>query len=90
MLTYSGAAAQWEKMADKALADYDIDDLNDYLLEKGISVNIAEEFHHNKVCGAAFLSLTEEDLRELVPLVGVRTTIWNLLIKVSRIILAEK
>ncbi len=53
----------------------------EYLEDKGVSGEVVENFRRNRVTGAAFLQLTrtEDDLRELVPLIGERTVVRELL-----------
>ena len=53
--------------------------MEDYLLKKGITIEVASNFKKNLVTGEAFLKLTEEDLKELVGLIGVRTKIRDIL-----------
>lgn len=62
-----------------SFADFTVEDVEEYLEDKGISDDIVRNFRRNLVTGAAFLRLTEEDLRELVPLVGERTILRELL-----------
>ena len=57
-----------------AVSGYSVDDIKDLLLERGIP-EVADNFRVNCVTGAAFLKLMEGDLKELVPLIGVRTTV---------------
>ena len=47
--------------------------------DEGLSDEVVENFRRNCVTGAAFLQLTEDDLRELVPLIGERTVVRELL-----------
>lgn len=66
------------------LSSFDIDELSDFLLDEGVDVGTVKEFQRNKICGKAFLNLAEEDLKELIPLIGVRATIRDILNKVSQ------
>lgn len=57
----------------------DVDAMMGFLISKGVCEEVAENFHVNQVSGEAFLKLTEEDLKELVPLIGTRTKIRSIL-----------
>lgn len=61
------------------LAQFSVEDLAEYLLDHGIRTGLVVDFRRNVVNGAAFLQLTEEDLKELVPLLGERVLIRQLL-----------
>ena len=43
----------------------------EFLLRKGVDEEMVCDFQRNCVSGQSFVELTEEDLKELVPLVGV-------------------
>lgn len=62
-----------------------VDELKDFLLQKGIDEEVVCDFQRNRVSGQSFVELTEEDLKELVPLVGVRTTIRRILQECQRV-----
>ena len=62
-----------------AVSGFSVDDIEDLLLERGIPEEVADNFRENCVTGAAFLKLTEGDLKELVPMIGVRTTVREIL-----------
>ena len=49
------------------------------MLKKGICEEVACDFERNRVSGQAFMELREEDLKELVPMIGVRTEIRRIL-----------
>lgn len=57
---------------------YSVVELKQYLLKEGICVDTASEFERNQVSGAAFVRLTEDDIKELAPIIGVRTQIREL------------
>lgn len=67
-------------------ASLSVEDLQAFLLDKGICSEIVSNFVTNRVSGSAFLKLTEEDLKDLVPIIGVRTDIRDILSQVSLII----
>jgi len=59
------------KMAGRLLSSSSIEEVKEYLLDNGIDDEIVDNFRRNKVDGSALVKLTEEDVKELVPLVGV-------------------
>ena len=61
------------------VCDFSVEDLAEYLLLRKVRTGLVNNFKTNLVNGAAFLQLTEEDLKELVPLVGERVLIRQLL-----------
>ncbi len=63
----------------KVLVDLSVDDIGEYLRESGIDDDVAATFEQNRISGAAFIQLTEEDLKELVPVLGVRVQVRQLL-----------
>ncbi len=62
-----------------SLAEFTVDQLVEYLENKDVSDDVLRNFQRNRVTGAAFLRLMEDDLRELVPLIGERTDVRELL-----------
>ena len=64
-------------MAD--FSDYTIDELAKFLLERGVCEEVIDNFKKNQVSGRVFLVLTEDDLKELVPIIGQRTEIRAIL-----------
>lgn len=61
------------------LSAADVDEFCDYLEEKGLDETTVESFRHNAMSRATFLLLEEEDLKELVPLIGNRVKVRQLL-----------
>ena len=70
-------------MAEKDLPGFDAAELGDFLLEEGVSTDVVSNFEKNLITGKAFLELTEDDLKELVPIIGLRTQIRGILKNVS-------
>jgi len=66
-------------MSMASLKDFTVDELVDYLEVNWVSEGVVQNFEKNRVSGAAFLRLMEDDLRELAPLIGKRTSIRELL-----------
>lgn len=65
------------------VAEYDVEEMADYLLEKGVPPDMVSNFETNLVNGKSFLKLTDEDLKELVPVLGLRAEIRDILKNVS-------
>ena len=61
------------------LSKHSVEELKDYLLQRGVCEEAATNFQRNRVSGLAFLKLTEDDLKEFVPLIGVQTDIRDIL-----------
>ena len=57
------------------MEDYTVAQVQAFLLEKEIPGDVVDSFSRNHICGQAFLNLTEDDLKELAPLIGIRTKI---------------
>ena len=49
------------------------------LIQKGVIEHIADNFFKNEVTGEAFLKLSEDDIKELCPLIGVRPLIRDIM-----------
>ena len=56
-----------------------MDGVAEFLVSKGVRHVLAAEFRRNLVSGAVFLKLTEEDLKELAPLIGERVQLREIL-----------
>lgn len=54
------------------LETMDVDAVAELLAGKGISSEVIESFRINRISGEALLKLSEEDLKELAPLIGER------------------
>ena len=59
--------------------DFTGNELGEYLKLKGASDEVVETFANNRVDGRTFLLLTEEDLKQLITLIGERALIRTLL-----------
>ena len=64
------------------VSSFSIDQMCKFLLDEGIPADVASSFSQNCISGAAFVRLLEADLRDLCPLIGIRTKIRDLLEKV--------
>lgn len=52
---------------------------SEYLTREGVHEEVIEMFLCNRICGETFCDLNEEDLKELLPVVGDRVRIRRLL-----------
>ena len=59
-----------------------VDEFCDYLLEqKGFHSDVVTNFNRNRISGATFLDLNDEDLKDLVPVIGDRVNVRKLLVE---------
>ena len=72
-------------MAEQNVAKYDCQELSHYLLSNGMRQEIGEVFQANMINGDAFFSLSEEDLKELLPVIGDRALVRKLLKKLREV-----
>ena len=63
-----------------------ISEFGRYLAEEGIHKDIIVAFAANRICGSTFLKLNEEDLKELIPLIGDRIRVRELQNKAREVI----
>lgn len=71
--------------SNKSFTELTVQEVEDYLEGKGVGDDVIANFRRNRVTGAAFLRLTEEDLRELVPLIGERTDVREILKRIKQV-----
>ena len=55
------------------------DDFADFLLERNFHEDLISLFVSQRITGTAFLRLSEEDLKELIPIIGDRVLVRELL-----------
>ena len=48
------------------------EEFSDFLEEQGAHGDVIAAFHRNRINGEAFLNLSEDDLKELLPVIGDR------------------
>ena len=63
------------------------EDFGDFLLEKGVDQEVASLFVSNRISGSVFLKLTEDELKELIPTIGDRILVKELLKEVSQVLI---
>ena len=59
--------------------DLTCSEFSEYLTREGVHEEVIETFLRNRICGKTFCDLNEEDLKELLPVVGDRVRIRRLL-----------
>ena len=62
------------------------EDLGNFLEAEGFHENILSAFIRNRICGKTFLALTEDDLKELVPVIGDRVHVREILQRERKVI----
>ena len=73
-------------MAYVNIEDFSHQQLADYLATSaGIRSEAVSEFQANLINGDAFLSMSEDDLKDLLPVIGDRIQIRNLLKKLREV-----
>lgn len=55
------------------------EEFGDFLLERGFHENVASLFVSQRVSGAGFLKISEDELKELIPIIGDRILVRELL-----------
>lgn len=63
----------------------DIIEFCSWLEEKELDGEIVQRFSKNKICGCTYLGLTEEDLKELLPVIGERVHVRQLLKEIKQV-----
>ena len=62
-----------------------VDELSAHLLEKGFHLELVASFSRNRIDGATFIDLSEDDLKDLAPVIGDRVNIRKLLAKTREV-----
>ena len=62
-----------------SICSMDIIEFCTYLADKNFDEDIVQKFSKNKICGSTFLNLTEDDLKDLLPVIGERVRVRQLL-----------
>ena len=58
---------------------------SEFLVREGFHNDIVSAFSSNRVCGQTFVQLTEDDLKELLPVIGDRVRIRKLLKEINQV-----
>ena len=70
---------------DHPITGMDTIEFCSWLEEKIFNGEILQRFSKNKICGCTFLGLTEEDLKELLPVIGERIRVRQLLKEIKQV-----
>ena len=62
-----------------SICSMDIIEFCTYLKDKNFDEDIVHRFSKNKICSSTFLILTEHDLKDLLPVIGERVHVRQLL-----------
>ena len=60
-------------------------EFSEYLTREGVHEEVIELFSRNRICGETFCDLNEEDLKELLPVVGDSVRIRRLLNEATKV-----
>ena len=66
-------------MASASVESLTVEEFGSFLSNKNVDDEVIDNFKRNKVSGAAFLMLTDRDINELVPSIGLRPQIRAIL-----------
>ena len=66
-------------MAASSVESFTVEEFGSFLSDKNVDEEVIDNFKGNKVSGAVFLMLTERDINELVPSVGLKPQIRAIL-----------
>lgn len=68
------------------IEEMEVDEFCDYLMQdKGVHSEVVISFNRNRISGATFLELSEDDLRDLVPVIGDRVNVRKLLVEAREV-----
>ena len=62
-----------------------VEEFAEHLVEEGIDDEVAKSFEENRISGDVFLKLQDDDLKELVPVIGSRVKVRQLLKKATQV-----
>ena len=61
------------------LCGLNVEELSEHLVEKGVHEDVSATFKSNRIGGKVFLKLPDENLKELIPTVGEKALVKELL-----------
>jgi len=70
-------------MSQVRVSEMTCSEFSDFLMEQGFHEDVISTFSNNRICGSTFCDLTEEDLKELLPVIGDRARVRRLLQEVK-------
>ena len=63
------------------------EDLANFLETENVHEDVTSAFIKNRICGQAFLNLSNDDLKELIPVIGDRVCVRGVLEKARKVFL---
>lgn len=73
-------------MSELQMQKLSVVELSDHLCQIGVSEDAIKEFSTNKISGKALLLVDDSELRELLPTIGDRAIIRNLLKEITKVL----
>lgn len=67
------------------IQDLSCQDLGEYLIDQEIHQEVVTIFHDNRICAESFLEMNEDDLKEMLPVIGDRILVRKLLINLQKV-----
>ena len=67
------------------LDSWDCDEFADYLRKRGVHCDLIESIIANRIDSGLFLNLTENDLKELAPVIGDRVCLRKILAEARKV-----
>ena len=72
-------------MSQIRVSEMNCSEFTEFLTKQGFHEGVVSSLSNNRVCGASFCDLTEEDLKELLPVIGDRVRVRRLLQEVTEV-----
>ena len=72
-------------MSKIRVSEMTVSEFNDFLMKEGFHEDVVSSFSDNRICGTSFCDLTEDDLKELLPVIGDRARVRRLLQDVKEV-----
>ena len=60
-------------------------EFSEFLVKEGFHEDVVSAFSSNRICGLTFVQLTEDDLKEMLPVIGDRVRIRKLLSEIRKV-----
>ena len=72
-------------MSEVPVLEMSCSEFSEFFIKEGFHEEIILSFSSNTMCGTSFCNLTEEDLKELLPGIGDRACVRQLLQEVKKV-----
>lgn len=63
------------------------DDLVNFLEKENVHEDVISAFIKNRICGQVFLNLSNDELKELIPVIGDRVCVRGIIEKICKVVL---